>query len=205
MRKRRLVIKCKTTEACLELLNKITEDVSSRFLKSEVKGNALHLEVLGMPYELKEIKYEIEALKKEIERKYLQGRKYVKIDEISKLFRGTISIDVLLKVLKFLGYPSWIEGGKLYTNAPMELLEEIIEKYVELQKDEVVRFKLSKSTKNVILTISLATGASPKEVLDAMVRENLVEEGPFRYQLKENAELVINKLMKLFKTQSPRG
>ena len=202
MRKRKFVVKCKSDELCLELLNKITENISSRFIKSEVKGNTLQLEVIGLPYELKEIKYEIEMLKREVERTTLNESdyKYLKLDELGKTFRGTISLDVLINVLKLKGYSANVKDDKLYTNAPIQLIQEIIDRAQELYGDETVRFKLSSSAKRVILIFALAFERTPSEILEILKSNNLLEQSSFRYQLRENSEVVINKLMKLLKT-----
>ncbi|ALU12403.1 hypothetical protein EYM_03400 [Ignicoccus islandicus DSM 13165] len=200
MIKKRLVVKCRSNESCLELLNKITENVSSRFLKSEIKGNTLQLEVIGLPYELKEIKYDIEMLKKEIESKHIKGNKYIKLHELGKLFHGTISIEVLSTVLKSRGYYVEVDDDKLYTNAPMDIIEEIVKKSKEIQEDEVVKYKLSSAAKRVVITLSLITDTPPNEVIELLKSQGFLEQGSFRYQLKENANAVINKLMKLFKS-----
>ena len=52
MKTRRFVIKCVSEEVCYELLNKITEEVSVRWMRTEVDGNKLIIEAIGLPYEL---------------------------------------------------------------------------------------------------------------------------------------------------------
>lgn len=93
-----------------------------------------------------------------------------------------------------------VDDDKLYTNAPMDIIEEIVKKSKEIQEDEVVKYKLSSAAKRVVITLSLITDTPPNEVIELLKSQGFLEQGSFRYQLKENANAVINKLMKLFKS-----
>ncbi|ABU81758.1 DUF2067 domain-containing protein [Ignicoccus hospitalis] len=193
MKVRRFVIKCINEEVCYELLHKISEEVSARWIKGEVDGNKLLIEALGFPYELKELRYEIEELKKEIESAMLPYTR-VSVDELPKLTKAAVPIDALVEALKLLGYSAKVEGRTLVSDAPFEEVAALARKMKEIIDSEIVRFRLPHSMKKAVAVLSTVYGVNPEEVVNVMLREGLLEEGDFKYEQREEWRKVIKRV-----------
>ncbi|NPA85342.1 MAG: DUF2067 domain-containing protein [Crenarchaeota archaeon] len=193
MKIRRFVIKCVNEEACYELLNKITEEVSVRWLKGEVEGNKLIIEALGFPYELKSLRYEIEELKREIESAAMPYTK-VSIEELPKLAKVTVPVDALVEALRLLGYSARLEDNTLISDAPFSEVVEVMKKMREAMEDEVVRFRLPHSAKKAVAVLSAAYSLPPGAVVEAMEREGFIEPGDFKYEVREEWRRIIKRL-----------
>ena len=196
MKVRRFAIKCINKEVCYQLLDKITEEVSVRWMKTEVVDNMLLIEALGFPYELKGLRYEIEQLKKEIEASAMPYTS-VSVDEFSKLARVSVPLDALAEALKLLGYSASVEGRTLRSDAPFGEVVELARRMKEIMDSDVVRFRLPHSLKKAVAAVSAAYGVSPDEVVEIMKREGLIEEGDFKYEPREEWRKAIKRLSEL--------
>ncbi len=193
MKVRRFVIKCVNEEACYELLNKITEEISVRWMKTEVNGNKLLVEALGLPYELKSLRYEIEELKREIEARMMPRTK-VRVEEFPKLAKVTVPMDALVEALKLMGYRATLESGWLEADAPFEEVVELAKMMKEVMDTDVVRFRLPYSAKKAVAVLSVVYGADPEEVVKMMEEEGFLEMGDFKYELREDWKKIIKHL-----------
>jgi len=195
MKTRRFVIKCVSEEVCYELLNKITEEVSVRWMRTEVDGNKLIIEAIGLPYELKSLRYEIEELKRELESALMPYTK-VHVDEFPKLAKVTVPFDALVEALKLLGYSAKVEGGVLESDAPFEEVVELAKRIREAMSHDVVRFRLPHSAKKAVAVLSALYGVDPEEVVRIMEDRGYLELGDFKYELKEDWKKIIKELVK---------
>ncbi len=199
--KRRFVIKC--GEYCEDLLNKIMENLKVGWLKAEIKGNSIYLEVRGLPYELKDAWYLIQDLKREISLTKNKGERALDSSTISKLARATAPLDALQILLSQKGYRAKVEGGVLITSAPMDLVVELTRKYFELSQDEVVRFKVKGNTgKKFVILASLTLEMSPEEVINLAIDMGLMKEGDFKYELTKDWRQALKEIIRKSKESS---
>ncbi len=199
MKTRRFVIKCINEEACLELLNKITEEVSALWMKTEVKKNQLLIEAIGMPYELKELRYQIEEIKKRIEMKY---RPYVEIkaSEFPKRAQVSVPLDALVEALKLMGYQASLDGDTLKVDADFEEVVEVAKKIKEIyDTSDVVRFRLPHSAKKAVAVISTALSLDPEEVVNALVDMGFLREGDFKYEIAKDWREMVREAVKVLR------
>jgi len=194
MMKRHFVIKCLSKDICINLLNKINEEISVRWLKTQVKDTSLIIEVVGMPYELRELKYEILSIKNSLEF-YLKKHKEFKVEELVSKARVTVPLDALIEVLKLLGYNAERSEDGIRTDAPSEKIIETMIKMHEVYESDVVRFRLPHSAKKVIMVVHALYNIPPEEIIEIMKNLNLIEEGEFKYEIKEEWRKVVTKLV----------
>ncbi len=196
MKVRRFVIKCINEEACLELLNKITEEVSAMWMKTEVKKNQLLIEALGMPYELKELRYQIEEIKKRIEMKY---RPYVeiKVSEFPKRAQVSVPIDALVETLKLMGYQVSLDNNVLRVDADFDEVVEVAKKLKSVyDTSDVVRFRLPHTAKKAVAVVSTALSVDPEEVVRVLLDLGYLREGDFKYEIAKDWREMVKEAVK---------
>ncbi len=195
MIKRRFVIKCSSKDVCVELLNKITEEISIRWMKTEIRGSSLIIEAVGMPYELKSLRYEIENLKGGIEIKRYKGGEY-SIQDLFKAAKSTVPIDALTAALKLKGYQVEREGERLISNAPAEEVLSLINKMNEIYQNDEIRFKFPHGAKKIAMILHAIYDLTPEEIITLLKDEGVIVEGEFKYELKEEWQRALKKLVK---------
>ena len=199
--KRRFVIKC--GEYCEDLLNKIMENVKVGWFKAELKGDSIHIEVRGLPYELKDVWYLIQDLKREVSIIKGRGERALDSTTISKLAKATAPLDALQILLSHKGYKARVEGGLLVTNAPIDQIIELTRKYFELAQSEIVRFKVKGSTgRKFVILASILLDMSPEDVVNLAVSLGLMREGDFKYELTKEWRQALKEIMREAKESS---
>ena len=193
---RRFIIKCSSQDICIEMLNRITEEINARWLKTQVKGNVLSIEVLGLPYELKSLRHELEELKRCMELKRMKGGRY-RLTDLVKSAKTTVPLDALLYALKLLGYKAMREEDYTVSDAPGEVIINLMKKMTEVLDNEIVRFKLPHSAKKVVMIVHAIYNMPPGRVVELMVEDGILEEREFKYVLRYKWEEVLRRLVKL--------
>ncbi len=199
MKVRRFVIKCINEEACLELLNKITEEVSAMWMKTEVRKNQLLIEALGMPYELKELRYQIEEIKKRIEMRY---RPYVEIkaSEFPKRAQVSVPLDALVEALKLMGYQVSLEGDVLRVDADFEEVVDVARKIKEVyDTSDIVRFRLPHTAKKAVAVLSVTLSMEPEEVVNTLLEMGHLREGDFKYEIAKDWKEMVRETIKVLR------
>ncbi len=193
--KRRFVIKC--GDYCEELLNKIMENVKVGWMKAEIKGDSLHMEVRGLPYELRDVWYLIQDLKKEVLVTKGKGERSLDVVTISKLAKATAPLDALQIILNKMGYRARVEENTLITNAPIDTIIEITRKYFEIAQDEIVRFKVKgSSAKKFTIIASIILNMRPEEIINLALSLGLMREGDFKYELTKEWRQALKEIIR---------
>ena len=195
MIKRKFVIKCLNKEICVNLLNKIVDEISIRWMKTEIKGNSLIIEALGLPYELKELHYEVNKLRNELEFN-MKTYKEFKLHDLVSVSKVTVPVDTLIEALKLLGYKAEKTERGISTSAPLDKIIEIMKKMNEVNSSDIVRFRMPQSAKKLIMIIHALYDFSPEEIAEAMRENGIIEEGDFKYIMKEEWRKALAKLVK---------
>ncbi|UXD22468.1 hypothetical protein IPA_05085 [Ignicoccus pacificus DSM 13166] len=193
---RRFVIKCSSSDVCVELLNKIMEEISARWMKTQVKGNTLIIEAIGMPYELKSLRYEIENIKRGMEVERMKGGRY-SVEDLVKGAKTTVPLDALLLALTLKGFKAKREGEYIITNAPGDTIIDVMRGMSEVLENDEVRFKLPSSAKKIVMVLHTVYDIDPERIIEIMKNYSIIEEADFGYRLKEEWRSALRRLVKL--------
>ncbi|ADM27865.1 hypothetical protein Igag_1051 [Ignisphaera aggregans DSM 17230] len=175
---------CPNVDFCLNILEKIDEELSLESdIHVEFKNNKLIFRVIGLEpnviSSINKIRNYISSL--QLVRSLNPGRG-ISSDDIAKLIRKTIPLDVLGEVIKRdLGAHVKIDKGVIYVDIDLDTLLSYAER-VSRAMDKVSGLSFSYSLKKLFIATIALYDSNPMEVLKILQDNNL---------LNENLELVV--------------
>ncbi len=175
---------CPNTDFCLNILEKIDEELSLESnVYVEFKNNKLIFRVVGLEpnviSSINKIRNYISSLQF---MRSLNPSKGISGDDIAKLIGKTIPLDVLGEVIKRdLGVRVKIDKGIIYADIDLDTLLSYAER-ISRAMDKASSLSFSYSLKKLIITAIALYNSNPMEILKILQDNNL---------LNENLELVV--------------
>lgn len=183
-------LRCENPEACGELAEFISDSrgVRSPQVTYRVRGDVLEVRIVGPPSEVARTKRALmEAYRTwRSAREFRSGRSSELSLEALPLLTGKPTAPrILVQLLKTRGYSAEVRDGRLVTDAPPDLVEELAREVSE--KVEAVARDYPRATRSLkALLVALSVlGYDAERVLEELKRAGLVEED---HRLRLNAE-----------------
>jgi len=175
---------CPNVDFCLNILEKIDEELSLESdIHVEFKNNKLVFRVIGLEpnviSSINKIRNYISSLQLV---RSLNPSRGISGDDIAKLIRKTIPLDVLGEVIKRdLGVHVKIDKGVIYVDIDLDTLLSYAER-ISRAMDKVSELSFSYSLKKLFIATIALYDSNPMEILKILQDNNL---------LNENLELVV--------------
>ncbi len=175
---------CPNIDFCLNIIEKINEELSLESdIHVEFKNNKLIFRVIGLEpnvvSSINKIRNYISSLQFV---RSLNPGKGIRGDDIAKLVKKTVPLDVLGEVIRReLGAYVKIDRGTMYTDIDLDTLVSYAER-VSRAMDKVSSLSFSYSLKKLFIATIALYDSNPMEILKILQENNL---------LNENLELVV--------------
>lgn len=169
---------CSNPTLCIELLEKIDEELSLEAeLIAEFKHNKLVFRVVGLePKVQSSINRIREYIESYMNRARLNPQKGIKADDLAKIVRRAVPIDVLAEVLRYsLNANPKISSSMLYVDLDLDTIVEYA-KHVALSMERVSHIRYPHSLKKLLIASSTLLNISIDEVLSLLKDKNILSE-----------------------------
>ncbi|MEL9939745.1 MAG: DUF2067 family protein [Ignisphaera sp.] len=169
---------CPSRTLCLELLEKIDEELSLEAeLFAELKHDKIVFRVVGLePYVESAIKKIREYISQFMMIKSINPRNGVSAEQLAKLVRRTIPLDVLAEVLRRQGVRNIIlRGSIIYADTDLETIE-MFAQHIAKAFDRVSNAGYSYNLKKLIVAAVALYNIGESEVLDMLSEINAIDD-----------------------------
>jgi len=192
-----LRISCRSKDECLDLINELLASnvVKGRYVRWELKGRNLVIEIDAPPSRIDRVVLELKKLKG---RSIGQGpHTEVTVNELMKTIGKPFIPDALRVVLKHSGYEVEVVSGVIRTNAPMDILVKYATE-VAKKLEELVFYKpkASTSAKKLVTALSVLMESDPYTVIEILKDMDYVIEEGHRLLVKKQWEKVLKEVLK---------
>ncbi len=198
--KRFFYIPCKGEE-CFKLAELIKEKIPSvEYIDITIEEDGLYIIMYGYKTD---IKYAWEYIRRLVSSYKSSittlkgGVKRIKIEYLVEKIRKTFPPIVLVEILERLGYKAGLNQDKteIYTDAPLELIEEIVNKIWEVIN--VIKYDVrGTTTKYFVVVLSIVLKMEPEQVLSRAHSMGIMdkdEEG--KYRIKKEWRKALNEFI----------
>ncbi len=157
-------VPCESQEICTELLEKVDEELSSQAtIIAEVRGGKIRFRIIGFEPDVQRTVIKL----REIISLFMKSRsspKYgVKADELAKLARRTVPLELLAIVLRLNGINTEVKGNTIYADTDMDTLVQYARELGEAI-ERVSKLSLPYTTRRFVAACSVLTGLEPHQV-----------------------------------------
>jgi len=169
---------CLNPTQCIDLLEKIDEELSLEVeLVAEFKHNKLVFRVIGLEPKVQSAINKIkEYIGSYMNTKRINPQNGIKSDDLAKIIRKTIPIDVLSEVLRYtLGVNPRVQSSTLYVDLDLDTVIEYA-KHVALIMERFSHDPYPHSLKKLLITSSVLFNVSVNELIDLLKNKNIVSE-----------------------------
>ena len=192
-----LRISCRSKDECLDLINELLASnvVKGRYVRWELKGRNLVIEIDAPPSRIDRVVLELKKLKG---RSIGQGpHTEVTVNELMKTIGKPFIPDALRVVLKHSGYEVEVVSGVIRTNAPTDILVKYATE-VAKKLEELVFYKpkASTSAKKLVTALSVLMESDPYTVIEILKDMDYVIEEGHRLLVKKQWEKVLKEVLK---------
>lgn len=168
---RKFVLNCQDQETCIELINTLLENLpSTTFISYRIRGNKVEITVQGLKHEVQGIWALIRHYYSDIMKIKSQTTKQVKeypIRYIVSKTHRTFPPDVLVEVLRTLGYIAEVQDDNVVTNADLDIIVSIASRIADII-DRIRYEVVGKSTKKIVAYAAIVLNREPKEVIEEL-------------------------------------
>jgi len=176
-------IECGSQDFCTELLERIDEELSSHAtIIAEVRGGKLRFRVIGFEPEVQRTVLRLREIINLVRRSRASPKHGVKADELAKLAKRAVPLDVLAAVLRSNGIPATVKGDMIYADTDMDTLVQYARELGEAI-EKASRLPLPYTTRRFAAACSILTGLEPHQVARRAFEYGL---------LNEDGELVVS-------------
>ncbi|HDD26370.1 MAG TPA: DUF2067 domain-containing protein [Acidilobales archaeon] len=192
-----LRISCRSKDECLDLINELLASnvVKGRYVKWELKGKNLVIEIDAPPSRIDRVVLELKRLRgKGVKQGTHTG---ITVSELMKTVGKPFIPDALRVILKHSGYEVEIDGEVIRTNAPMDTLVKYATE-VAKRLEELVFYKpkASASAKKLVTALSVLMGSDPFTVIEILKDMDYVIEKGHRLLVKKQWKEVLREVLK---------
>jgi len=175
----RIVLRCRSPEECLELVEFITaqKGVATAHVSYEVKGRSVIIRVYGPGVEVARVRGVVRKAYAEwsTAKAWEKGAGRVPLSLLSKRVGKPFVSDALAEVLKLLGYRAEIIGDEIVTDAPPAVVEEVAAGLAEKLKElNVFKPRASRTAKALITAYAFLAGISSLQAMSELEREGAI-------------------------------
>ncbi|HDI02437.1 MAG TPA: DUF2067 domain-containing protein [Ignisphaera sp.] len=195
-----LQIYCSSQEFCIDLIEKIDEELSSHAtVIAQMKGNKVLFRIIGFEPDVQRTLIQLKQLINLIQSKQrLKPSKGVSAAELAKLARRSVPLDVLAKVLQIRGIPAKAKTNIIYADTDLDTLIQAAQSLGEAL-DEVSSIPLGYSLKKFVIGAIALTGLKPAMVLRKAEELGLINE---KGELVEDWDKALEKFIEFLGEES---
>jgi len=181
-----LQIDCGSQDLCTELLEKIDEELSSQAtVVAEVRGGKIRVRIIGFEPEVQRTAIRLREIVNLFRRSKSSPRYGVSADELAKLARKTVPVELLAIVLRLSGVSARAKGSMIYADTDMDTLIEYARELGEAL-EKASRLPLPFTTRRFVAACSMLTGLEPHQVARKAIEMGILnEDGELRMGLEE--------------------
>ena len=166
---RTLTYSCPSTDVCLEILEKVDEELSLEAeLHAEFRNGKLVFKVLGLEPNVQAALTKLRNFIAAYLSPKTDPRRGVSADIIAKHIRRAVPLDVLAVVVeKTLGVKAEVRGPNIYADTDLDTLLTIAKKLSEAQQ-KVSQLQLPNTLKKLLMAAMTVYNVSHAEVLEGL-------------------------------------
>lgn len=173
-------VDCGKEETCLELLEKVDEELGGvATVFAEMKGSKILFRIVGFEPEVQRTALKLREILTLFARRRASPKYGVTAEEIAKMVRKSVPLDVVAKILRLEGIHAEVRNNVLYADTDMDTVLEVARSVGELL-EEVSKMPLEHSTRKFVLCVSAATGLKPSDVVRKAMAMGLIEDKELR-------------------------
>ncbi len=169
---------CTSRNLCIELLEKIDEDLSLDVeLFAEFKHNKLIFRVIGFEPAVESAMKRIrDYINQFLMLKTLNPKNGISAEQLAKVIRKTIPLDVLAEVLKRQGIANvTLRGAMIYADTDLETIQMYAQRIAKAM-EKVSNMRYSHNLKKLIITAITLYNVDVHEILDVLSENNVISD-----------------------------
>ncbi len=195
-----IVLKCGDKSSCIELAEYILKyrGIKADQIIYRVSNGDLVLRLAGSKVEITSTKRVIMKAYKEWRqlRAWSKGANVIDVSLLMRLVKKPFIVDALVEVLKILGYEAKTESGKLFTNAPQDVVTDVASGLAS-KLEELVKYKpkASATAKALITAYAYLTDKDVSTVLKELEISKAITVDSYRVLVKKEWRSLLRRLL----------
>ncbi len=179
-------IDCGSQNECAEILERVDEELSaSAEVVAEVRGGKIRFRIIGFEPDVQRTAIRLRELIQLIRKSRSSPRYGVKPEELAKLAKRSVPLDLLSIVLRMNGIRAEVRGSMIYADTDMDTLISYAKELGEAI-EKASKLPLPYTTRKFVAACSVLTGLEPHQVVRVAEEHGLLgEEGELRTGLEE--------------------
>lgn len=179
-------IDCGSQEKCAEILEKVDEELSaSAEVVAEVRGGKIRFRIIGFEADVQRTAIRLREVLYLIKKSRSSPRHGVRSEELAKLAKKTVPLDLLAMILRINGISAQVRGSTIYADTDMDTLITYAKELGEAV-EKASRLQLPYTTRKFVAACSAITGLEPHQVVRKAIELEIVNEnGELRLGLEE--------------------
>ena len=158
-------VECESQDLCTELLEKVDEELSSiATVIAEVRGNKIRFRIIGFEPDVQRTIIKLREIVN-LFRKSKSSPKYgVRSEELAKLAKRTVPLELLSIVLRVNGIPARARGDIIYADTDMDTLVQYARELGEAL-ERASKLSLPFTTRRFVAACNVLTGLDPSQIV----------------------------------------
>jgi len=193
-----LHVECGKPDLCIELIERVDEELSAQAtVYAEMRGSKILFRIVGFEPNVQRTVIKLREIINLVTRLHTtRPRAGISSEELAKLARRAVPLDVLAKVLKAQGVYAEIRGPTIYADTDLDTLISLVQTLGEAL-DKLSRMPLGHGLKKLVAAAMVLTGLSPMQILQRAKEIGVVNE---LNELVEDWEKALDKLLEAIYT-----
>jgi len=169
-------ISCGSKDLCYFLLEKVDEELSAQTtVIGEVRGDKLVFRIIGFEPDVERTIIRIRDIVNVYRAAKRSARSGVTAEELSKLAKKSVPLDVLAKILRVQSTYAEVKGNTIYADCDTETLVSIAREVGELL-ERIARMPIGINVKKFAVAVSYLTGLDPRHVVRKAMEMGILNE-----------------------------